>query len=167
MTRNSSSDGRPGAAQGLVSWRALVAVVVLAIMGTAACGENAAPEMPMGNNDPPGTQEVAGSYSATVFTVTEGGTTTDLLAQGASIDLLLKTDGQTSGRLFVPGGNEDGSDLDADLTGTWSISGSSVNLTQTADTFLRDMTFVVGNDNTLEGEETFGSATVRVSLQKG
>ena len=162
MTRNPSRDGRSGATQ-LASWRALV--VVLAIMGTAACGENAAPEMPM-ENDPPEIQEVAGSYSATVFTVTEGGTTTDLLAQGASIELLLKADGQTSGRLFVPGGNEDGSDLDADLTGTWSISGSSVTLAQTADTFLRDMTFVVGNDNSLEGEETFGSATVRVSLQK-
>lgn len=112
----------------------------------------------------PSRDAVAGSYRATTFTVTNAGTTTDLLRAGATIELNLSASGTTTGRFFVPGGQEDGSDLDADLTGTWTLNGSTVAFDQTADTVLRDMTFTVSG-NRLEGTWTSGE-TVRIVLSK-
>jgi hypothetical protein len=108
---------------------------------------------------------VAGSYAATSFTVTEAGGTTDVLSTGGSITLSLTAGGTTNGRLFVPGGAEDGSDFDEDLTGTWALQDSTVTLDHDADTFLRDMTFTVRGQQ-LVGEETFSDVTVAVVLAK-
>jgi hypothetical protein len=120
-----------------------------------ACGESTEPTV----------DSVAGSYTATAFTVTEGGSTTDVLADGGSITLTLNTGGSAAGRLFVPGGAEDGSDFDEDLTGTWTLTGTAVSLDHAADTFLRDMTFTVSADR-LTGQETFAEATIAVTLAK-
>jgi hypothetical protein len=109
--------------------------------------------------------DLAGSYSATTFTTQEGSATTDWLTGGASIHVTLSAAGNTSGRLFVPGGNEDGSDLDADLTGTWALAGSQVTFQHSADTFLRDMPFTV-DAGRLIGEATFSGVTVRVVLER-
>ena len=73
--------------------------------------------------------------------------------------------GTTTGRLFVPGGNEDGSDLDEDLTGTWSLSNSTVTFSQTADTFIRDAEFTATHD-LLTGEGTFNGSTIQLVLGK-
>jgi hypothetical protein len=108
---------------------------------------------------------VAGSYSATSFTVTESGGTTNILAAGGSITLTLTAAGVTSGRLFVPGGAEDGGDFDEALTGTWTLQDSTVTLEHDADTFLRDMTFTVRGQQ-LVGEETFSDVTVAVVFTK-
>jgi hypothetical protein len=72
--------------------------------------------------------------------------------------------------LFVPGGGEDGGDLDADLSGTFSFNDTTDQVTfdQSADTFVRDMTFTAvraGDGVQLEGEETFGETTARVVLR--
>lgn len=75
-------------------------------------------------DDPLTVNEISGSYEASTFTLTQDGSTDDLLAQGGT--LTLNADGTTSGRLFVPDGNEDGSDFDADLAGTWTLNGSRV-----------------------------------------
>ncbi len=66
---------------------------------------------------------VAGSYTASSLTLTSSVGTTDLLALGSTVAITLAADGTTSGRLFVPGGEDDGSDLDVDLAGTWTLSG--------------------------------------------
>jgi hypothetical protein len=109
--------------------------------------------------------DLAGSYSATTFTTREAGATTDWLAAGAFINLTLTATGNTTGRVFVPGGNEDGSDFDADLTGTWALAGSQVTFQHSADTFLRDMSFAV-DAGRLTGEATFSGVTVRVVLER-
>ena len=44
---------------------------------------------------------------------------------GSTVAITLATNGTTTGRLFVPGGADDGSDLDGDLAGTWTLSGFS------------------------------------------
>lgn len=116
-------------------------------------------------DDPVAVNDLSGSYEASVFSLTEGGNTDDLLAQGASILLTLKADGSTSGRLFVPDGNEDGSDFDADLGGTWTLSGSQVSFDHPADTFIRDMSFEVDGTR-LRGEASFDSAVLRVVLER-
>ncbi|MBX6365003.1 MAG: hypothetical protein IRZ00_14130 [Gemmatimonadetes bacterium] len=139
-------------------------VALLATLALAACGDDS----PAG---PPTQESVAGVYQASaghagaVFEITALGQTTDVLAAGATIRLELKADGSTAGRLFVPGGDEDGSDLDADLTGTWTLQGDTVRLSHAADTFLRDIPLVVSR-NQLTADQSFGGVRVRVSLVK-
>jgi len=131
--------------------------VLFAALVAAACGEA----------DPgaPTVRQVAGSYVAVVFTATSGGQTLDMLALGASLEITLSADGRTAGRLFVPGGDEDGSDFEADLEGTWTLEGDTVRFSHDADTFVRDMPFHVRGGR-LEGDRTFGDDRIQVVLAK-
>ena len=112
----------------------------------------------------PTTETVAGDYSASVFTLTSSVGTTDLLGLGATVDVSLAPGGTTTGRLFVPGGEEDGSDLDVDLAGTWTLTGTTVTFNG-ADTFIRDLDFTAG-PTTLTGEGEFGGGALRLVLKK-
>ncbi|MGD8699773.1 MAG: hypothetical protein PVJ43_10810 [Gemmatimonadales bacterium] len=113
----------------------------------------------------PDVAAAAGTYRATTFTMEEAGVVTDWLARGASIDLTLYADGTAAGRLFVPGGGRAGSDFDEDLTGSWSLTGATLELDHAAETFLREMQLGVAGSR-LTGAETFGSVTVGVVLSK-
>jgi hypothetical protein len=113
----------------------------------------------------PTVETVAGSYSAASFTLGSPAGTIDLLALGSVVTVTLDADGSTTGQLFVPGGAEDGGDLDADLTGTWSLDGTTVTFNQTADTFIRDAQFTAG-ENRLTGEGTFSGQTIRLVMTK-
>jgi hypothetical protein len=113
----------------------------------------------------PSVTNVAGDYAATTLTTTSGGVTTNQLAGGASLTIALAPNGTTTGRLFVPGGAEGGGDLDADMAGTWTLTGSTVEFAQTADTFVRDMSLTAAR-NRLSGEATFSGTTIRVTLTK-
>jgi hypothetical protein len=113
----------------------------------------------------PTIETVAGSYSATAFTVTTADGTLDLLARGSQVTLTLAADGTTSGQLLIPGGGEDGEGVDADLTGTWALDGSTVTFDQAADTFFPDVEFTAGRDR-LTGEASFGDESVRLVLTK-
>ncbi len=104
---------------------------------------------------------VVGSYVATTFTMNQGGSTIDWLARGASLHITLASDRTTTGRLFVPGAEKDGSDLDADLTGTWSRTGTTVRFSHAADTFIRDAEFQVS-----PGRLVGGYGPVQVVLEK-
>jgi hypothetical protein len=122
----------------------------------AGCGE-----------DPftPSVASVAGTYVATTFTVTAGGQTTDMLAPGSTVTIELSESGTTSGRLFVPGGAEGGADFEADLTGTWSLSGGTVTFTHSADTFIRDVVFTA-EPHRLRTVGTFSGVTITLVLTK-
>lgn len=109
--------------------------------------------------------DVAGSYSATDLRTTTDGSTVDQLAAGSELTLGLNAVGTTTGRLFVPEGDEDGSDFEADLAGTWSLSGAEVTFDHAADTFIRDMVFTF-SDGELRGDETFGDTRVQVVLTR-
>ena len=113
----------------------------------------------------PGTSAVAGTYRATLFTMEEAGVTTDWLALGASVTLVLNADGTTAGRVFVPGGGQAGSDFDVDLTGNWKLDGTTLVLDHAAETFLRQMPLSVEGSR-LSGAHTFGVVTVRLALSK-
>ena len=113
--------------------------------------------------DPLVVDDLAGAYLATTFTVTHGGSTDDLLAAGAFVWIGLAVDGTTFGSLFVPGGNEDGSDLSADLAGTWALDRTQVSLEHESDTFLRDMLFDADRGR-LSGVAAFGDGNVRIVL---
>lgn len=112
----------------------------------------------------PTPDDVVGAYEATTLTVTEGGTTTDVLAEGGSLEITLDGDGSTSGAFVIPPSfSETGQEEQASMEGTWELNGRTVTLDQPADTFVRDasFTFVSGR---LEADETFGGATVQVVL---
>lgn len=109
--------------------------------------------------------EMAGTYTATTFTVTENDATRDLLAAGATLTIGLYEGGVSTGMLLIPGGAEDGSDLEADLIGSWRIDGSTVTFFQEADTFVRDTPFSA-EEGRLVGEATFDGAMIRVVLER-
>jgi hypothetical protein len=113
----------------------------------------------------PTEETVAGTYEASTFTLTSFSGTTDLLLAGATVDATLAPDGTTSGRLFVPGGEEDGGDLDEDLTGTWTLAGQTVTFNQTAETFIGEAEFIAGR-NTLTAEGTFDGLSIFLQLVK-
>jgi hypothetical protein len=118
-----------------------------------------------GDSFSPTTETVAGSYTGTTLTTTSSAGTIDLLALGTTVTLTLAGNGTTTGRLFVPNGVAGGGNLDADLAGTWTLAGSTVTFSQTADTFIRDVAFTAGPDR-LTGEDTFSGLTVRLVLSK-
>jgi hypothetical protein len=134
---------------------AVIALALALVLG--ACGGE--------DTFSPTAETVAGSYTAASLTVSSSVGTTDLLASGSTVAITLAVDGTTSGRLFVPGGAEDGSDLDVDLDGTWTLSGATVTFNQTGDTFIRNIAFVAG-PNRLSGEGTFSGALIRIVLGK-
>lgn len=143
-----------------------IAATLLVLLPLGAC-ENG----PAGPDDRLTIAHVAGayragdSYGAWELTTTDDQQTTDWLEAGASVELSLASDGRTAGRIFVPGAEEDGSDWEADLAGTWSLTGNTVRFQHPADTFIRDMPFeVVGS--TLVGDRTFGGTRVRMVLRK-
>jgi hypothetical protein len=147
---------------------ALFAVLFLtAGFGLAACGGDTTGPDPQ----QAAMQKVAGhyvasqSYGALSFTTTASGETIDWLAVGGSLEIDLAADGTTTGRVFVPGGDEDGSDWEADLKGTWTLAGSTIRFSHKADTFVRDMPFTV-RDGRLDGDQTFGGTRVRVVLAR-
>ena len=118
-----------------------------------------------GDSFSPTVENVAGTYAASTFTIKSSAGTVDLLDLGAIAAITLAPDGTTTGQLFVPGGGDNGGDLDEDLTGTWILDGSTVTFTQTADTFLPDVQFAAGR-NSLTGEENFSGQTIRLVLTK-
>jgi hypothetical protein len=139
--------------------RAWLGVWSLAAVALAGCGGNDNPFSPTVAN-------VAGTYNATLFTATDStGAKLNLLSLGATVHVVLNPDGTTTGHIFVPDvGQEDGP-LDADLTGTWTLSGSTVTFSQTADTFIRDVEFTAAQ-NSLESEGTFNGVTLNLALAK-
>lgn len=121
----------------------------------AACGDD--------DGTGPTTASVAGTYVATTFTTTAGGATVNQLTGGASLWLMLASDGTVTGRLFIPDADEGGGDLDASMAGTWSLRDGVMRFSQTADTFVRDTPFQA-DGSTLRGDATFGGTAVRVVL---
>ena len=114
---------------------------------------------------------LAGDYGAEAdlgalsFTTDDGGTVTDWLDQGAKVELRLTADGRTTGRLFVPGVDEDGGDLDESLAGTWTLDGETIHFEHDADTFIRDTPFRVEGKR-LVGEASFDDVAIRVELAR-
>ena len=142
-----------------LSIRALVAVLVL-----GACENPSSPE-PLTMRQVAGTYGASQGFGAITFKANFGGETMDLLAEGATVQITLSADGKTTGYLFVPGADEDGSDFDADLAGTWTLKGDTVRFAHDADTFIRDMPFLVNGDQ-LEGDEDFGDGRIQLVFRK-
>jgi hypothetical protein len=133
----------------------LLAACMLLLL--AACGDNP--------NDPT-PQAVAGSYAATVFSVSQGSTIFNLLDAGAVIEMTLSPQGQTTGRFVTPAAFSESGRIEEDnLAGTWVLTGNKVRFSHAADTYLRDTEFSV-EGNTLVSELRNGGTTIRTVLTR-
>ena len=125
-----------------------------------ACGSSTTTQ-PSGNS-------AAGNYTAFYWVTTgNSGQTSELLA-GSTLVLNLSADGTTSGHLHIAASSANQA-LDADMAGTWTQNGFTVNILQSADTFIRNMPFQMSFDPNggwdLEGNENFTGGQVRLILK--
>jgi hypothetical protein len=127
------------------------------VLALSSCGDDA--------SFSPTVENIAGTYSASVFTLDVGVGVVNQLILGAEVAVTLAPDGTTTGRLFVPHAGENGGDVDADLTGTWSLSRGAVTFDQTVETFIRDVRFSVDR-NRLIGEDVSGHHLISLVLAK-
>lgn len=132
-------------------------VMLIPLVAIMACGSDKATGPDVG--------DVAGSYDATTLTASVLGTDYDMLEMGASIHLVLDEDGTTTGHLLVPASALTGDEVDEELAGTWSLSGSTVTLSQTADTFIRDVPLTVEGTQ-LIGDQTVENVAIHVVLDR-
>lgn len=140
--------------------RAVIRGAMLCLALTlAACGDD--------DDDgfDPTVDDVAGSYSASAFTLASGNGEFDLLAFGATVTATLNADGTTTGRLQVPGGVGGQGAIDEDLAGTWSLSGTTVTFSPSASSLISDVDFAVG-PNTLTGEGIYMGAVLLLVLTR-
>jgi hypothetical protein len=139
------------------SMRAGAALVAAATL--AACGSDATS---------PGVS-AAGTYSATRFVTTGGSGQTDQLLAGSTLNITLAGNGTTFGHLHLAatGGNPA---FDADMAGTWSQDGMTVEISQAADTFVRDMPFTLTANGPaswdLVGDKTFSGTQIQITLSQ-
>ena len=130
----------------------LLAAATLAL--ASGCAED--PNVP-----PPG---VPGSYHATTFSLSSGGPAVNLLAMGASFTMTLGADHTTTGRLVIPSSITGGEKIDDSLAGTWRQSNDTVYFDHPADTFVRDVPFVVrGGSLATEYDSPGGQLLVTLS----
>jgi hypothetical protein len=108
-----------------------------------------------------------GNYTAIILVSTENSVPTNVLAGGGSFTLNLASNGTTSGRLHIVASGSNPA-LDADMAGTWTRNGDTVEFTQAADTFVRDMTFTIEQITDgvwfLVGDQVFGTTRINVRL---
>lgn len=131
----------------------LLAVVVV------ACGSDN-PMQPGGN--------AAGSYHATEFVTTGAGGQTNQLLAGSTVSLQLLASGATTGHLHLVASASNPA-LDADLAGTWSQTRNTVTLSQSADTFISDLTFTVvpsGNSWQLVADHVILGTRIQLTLSQ-
>ena len=140
-----------------------VAWIPLFAMMLTACSDSPTEPDPLTVEAVAGVYGASGAFGALTFTTVNSGDVTDWLDAGASISLRLNTDGTTEGELFIPGADEDGSDVEENLTGAWHLTGNAVTLEHDADTFLRDMPLTIVGGR-LEGDRTFDRSGTRVRL---
>jgi hypothetical protein len=140
------------------SARRWAAVLVLAGLGAACGGSDSTPTV-----TPP---SIVGSYKATVFQVTPTGQPLiDVIARGGTLSLVIAADNSTTGSLSLPPSIL-GSPFSANLTGTAVQTGNTVKFQQTADTFVRDLTFTV-NGTALEAKnQNAGLGTFTIVLTR-
>jgi hypothetical protein len=136
----------------------LKSTLILAFaVSAAACSDSNAP-----------TGAPVGSYTAIQFVTTGSSGQRDELAAGSTLTLNLASNGTTSGHLHVAA-SASSPVFDADMAGTWSESGSVVTVSQSADTFVRDMPLTLSNDPIngwiLVGDKSFNSVRVQITLR--
>ena len=113
---------------------------------------------------------VAGDYTATSFVTTPtGGPSTDQLAAGSTVNLVLDADYVTAGHLHIAASGSTPAS-DTDMVGTWTHIGNAVDLNQPLDSFMRDMIFLIDKSSdgtmTLVGDQIIGGTRIQLTLTR-
>jgi hypothetical protein len=113
---------------------------------------------------------LVGSYTAFEWVTTGSSGSTNQLGAGSTLQLTLNSNQTTSGLMHVAAANGDPA-RDFDMVGTWSTNGTTVDISQNADTFVRDMTFHIQPIGTgvwdLVGDQVFSGTRVQITLRHG
>ena len=142
------------------STRTRWAAGLMVASAAAGCGSNTPADM-----DP--NSSLAGSYHATVFSVTPTGQAAiDVLAANGSFVITISAANALSGLLSIPASVTGGSALSADMAGTAVVTGATVTFQQNADTFVRDLEWTrVGTSLTVVAQAA-GSASFTITLAR-
>lgn len=135
-------------------------LLLMGLLPLLACEES---------TSPPGS--LVGNYVAVTFVTTPtGGNPRNEIAAGSTLTLNLVGDGSTSGHLHVAAATAGSPPFDADMSGTWVRSGSTVDISQGADTFVRDMPFTVtagpAGYSDLVGDAVFDGVRIQITLRR-
>jgi hypothetical protein len=134
-----------------------LAVVLLASI--SACGSSSDTTRPAGS--------IAGSYVATGFTVTPTGESAiNVLTAGGSLDITIAADSSTTGTLDVPASVTGSTEFVEDMTGSATVTTSTVQFQQTADTFVRDLSWTRNGTSLTVVNQTAGSAAFTITLTR-
>ena len=122
-----------------------------------------------GDSTPPPGNSATGNYTATSFVTTGTSGQRNEIQAGSTLVLNLNPNGTTSGHLHIAASTGSPA-LDADMVGTWTQAGTTVNIDQSADTFVRDMPFEFGPDIAggwlLDGDQGFSGTRVQITLKR-
>jgi hypothetical protein len=141
------------------SWRKSRSILFVGLPVLLACG---------GSTTGPSGNSAAGRYTP-LYWVTSGSTgQRSELALGSTLILDLNADGTTSGHLHLAASSATQA-FDADMAGTWTQSGFTVNISQSADTFVRNTSFEMSFDPAggwdLAGNTTFSNTQIQIVLK--
>jgi hypothetical protein len=134
-----------------VSWRLALAVV------------SVAPACTVG--DTLDASFLTGTYAATVFVVTPvGQAPLNVLAAGGTLSITINSSGTTSGSLNVPASVTGGTAFTASMAGTATITALTVQFSQDADTFVRDLVWSRVGTELQVVNQTAGNSSFTITL---
>jgi hypothetical protein len=118
-----------------------------------------------GGSDTVGSSNLlAGTYVAIIFDVTQSGQAPiDVLAGGGSLRIKIEGSGTTSGTLSIPA-SVSGGPLNASMAGTASVTALTVEFTQDADTFVRDLVWSRFETALVVQDQPAGGAQYTITL---
>jgi hypothetical protein len=110
---------------------------------------------------------LTGSYSATTFLIGPiGQTPTDVLTVGGAMSIQIAAGNTTAGNLTVPASITGSATLVADMAGTVTQTGDTVNFQQPANSFVRSHFWLKTGENTLRFERSVDGTTLIVVLTR-
>lgn len=117
----------------------------------------------------PSGNSAAGDYTAIYFVTTGSSGQRNEIQAGSTLVLNLNANGTTSGHLHIAASTGSAA-FDADMAGTWTQTGTTVDISQSADTFVRDMPFELAPDPVggwdLVGDHVFSGTLFQVTLRR-
>lgn len=146
----------------------LLVAMLASFLVIPACDQNISD--PGGPRQPQRAVYAAGSAvgggSIGSLTDHEGGSVTDLLAEGAVIELEFHHDRSLFGRVFVPAGVLGFRAVDEEIDGRWAVDGAGLHFPSANGTFIEDLVLEV-RDRDVVGEVSIGeSRRFRITLDR-
>lgn len=108
---------------------------------------------------------LTGSYAASIFVVTPTGQAPlNVLAAGGTLSITITSSGATSGSLNVPASVTGGSAFTASMAGTATITTLTVQFSQDADTFVRDLVWSRVGSELRVVDQVAGNSSFTITL---